>query len=135
MSPDGRWLAYGSDGSGQDEIYVMPFGAGREGKYQASVAGGSEPVWSNSGRELFYRDLADNLVALSIAPGDEFRVLSRRVLFSAGTFIQDLRNRSYGVSPDDQSFYFMDDAASLSRDGVVLVRNWTAEVERSFASE
>jgi serine/threonine-protein kinase len=135
VSPDGRWLAYGSDGSGQDEIYVMPFGGAREGKYQASVAGGSEPVWSHSGRELFYRDLADNLVALSIAPGGEFRVLSRRVLFSAGTFIQDVRNRTYGVSPDDQSFYFVDDAASTSRDGVVMVRNWIAEAERAIASE
>ena len=74
-------------------------------------------------------------VALSIAPGDEFRVLSRRVLFSAGTFIQDVRNRTYGVSPDDQSFYFVDDAASLSRDGVVMVRHWVAEAERGIASD
>jgi serine/threonine-protein kinase len=133
ISPDGRWLAYGSDGSGQDEIFVRPFGTGRDGRFQASVAGGSEPVWSHSGRELFYRDLADNLVALSIAPGDEFRVLSRRVLFSAATYIQDVRNRSYAVTPDDQSFYFMDDAATASRHGVVVVRNWEAEVERSLA--
>jgi len=132
VSPDGRWLAYGSDGSGQDEVYVIPFGAARDGKFQVSVAGGSEPAWSNSGRELFYRDLADNLVALSIAPGDEFQVLSRRVLFSTAAYIQDVRNRSYSVSPDDQSFYFMDDAASASRDGVVVVRNWVEEVERQM---
>src|SRR5262249_11261607 len=54
VSPDGRWLAYSSDESGKNEIYVRPFG-GQGGKWQISSAEGVYPVWSLSGRELFYR--------------------------------------------------------------------------------
>ncbi len=53
VSPDGRWIAYQSDESGQTEIYVRPFPAG-EGKWQVSLAGGSDPAWSPDGRELFF---------------------------------------------------------------------------------
>ena len=134
VSPDGRWLAYGSDGSGTDEIFVRPFGSPGDRRYQVSVAGGDEPVWSHSGRELFYRDLSNNLIAATIAPGDEFRVLARRVLFSTAGYRSAIRNRIYAVSPDDQSFYFIrrgsDDPA-----GVVVVRNWRSEVERELEGE
>jgi eukaryotic-like serine/threonine-protein kinase len=55
FSPDGRWLAYGSNESGRPEIYVQPCpGPGR--KWQISAAGGTEPAWNRNGRELFYRD-------------------------------------------------------------------------------
>jgi len=131
VSPDGRWLAYGSDGSGKDEIFVRPFGSPGASRYQVSVGGGNEPLWSNSGRELFYRDLSGNLVSAAIAPGDAFQVTSRRVLFSTQSYQADVRNRSYAVSPDDQSFYFIQ-RGSANPGGVVVLRNWLAEVEREL---
>jgi len=54
FSPDGRWIAFTSDESGQSEIYVQPF-PGPGPKRQISNGGGEEPAWSHSGRELFYR--------------------------------------------------------------------------------
>jgi len=53
FSPDGRWIAYRSNESGSDEIYVRPF-PGPGGKWQVSTVGGSSPFWSRNGRELFY---------------------------------------------------------------------------------
>jgi Tol biopolymer transport system component len=54
FSPDGRWLAYVSDESGRNEIYVQPY-PGTGGKWQLSTNGGTEAVWNRNGRELFYR--------------------------------------------------------------------------------
>jgi Tol biopolymer transport system component len=125
VSPDGRWLAYGSNGSGQDEIFVTRFDASG-GRIQVSVAGGSEPLWSHSGRELFYRDMNENLVSAAVAPGAEFRVVSRRVLFPTARYRTDGRHRAYDVSPDDQSFYFVDRVVTNAAE-VVVVRNWMAD--------
>ena len=56
FSPNGLWLAYGSDESGRNEVYVRPF-PGPGSKYQISREGGNSPVWHRNGRELFYRGL------------------------------------------------------------------------------
>ncbi len=55
VSPDGRWLAYASDESGTAEIYVRPFPDAGSARWQVSTAGGVSPIWSHSGKELFYR--------------------------------------------------------------------------------
>jgi hypothetical protein len=54
VSPDGRWLAYQTDESGRDEIYVRPFPDVDAGLWQVSTGGGRQPVWARTGRELFY---------------------------------------------------------------------------------
>ena len=56
FSPDGRWLAYISDESVRNEIYIRPFPKVEEGKWQISTAGGVESRWARNGRELFYRN-------------------------------------------------------------------------------
>ena len=55
LSPDGRWLAYSSDESGRQEIYVRPFPNTGDAKWQVSTNGGYFPMWAHSGGELFYR--------------------------------------------------------------------------------
>ena len=71
LSPDGHWLAYTSDESGQPEIYVRRF-PGLEGRWQLSDGGGINPRWSPDGRELFYR-WRSSLFAVGIrAEGDRF---------------------------------------------------------------
>lgn len=55
VSPDGRWLAYQWNESGQDEVYVRPFPNVDAGRWQVSTGGGTRPVWSRNGRELFSR--------------------------------------------------------------------------------
>src|SRR5258707_1166321 len=54
VSPDGRWLAYESNSSGSFEIYVRPFPNVGGGQWQVSTAGGRQPLWARSGKELFY---------------------------------------------------------------------------------
>ena len=54
ISPDGRWLAYESNESGQYQIYVRPFPRVESGRWQVSTAGGTRPLWARNGRELFY---------------------------------------------------------------------------------
>ena len=57
VSPDGRWIAYQSNESGQSEIYVKPFPNIDDGEWQVSISGGFDPVWSPDGRQLFFVQL------------------------------------------------------------------------------
>jgi len=96
FSPDGRWIAYRSNESGTNEIYVRPFPAGRGGKWQISTGGGLYGIWSNNGRELFY-ETADNRIMVvdytvdgaSFVPGKP-RLWSDKQLFYTGTSNLDL---------------------------------------------
>ena len=107
LSPDGRWLAYASDESGRDEVYIRPFPNEESAKYAVSRNGGTEPTWSRSGRELFFRTPAEELVAAAIATGPVPTVTSLTVLFRTDAYITDVRHRNFTVFPDDQSFLFV----------------------------
>ena len=128
LSPDGRWLAYVSTTSGREEVYVQPFPDLEGGRHQVSTAGGTEPLWANSGRELFYRNGTGDLVAVSIAPGPNFRSSGERVLFSAQDYFSDNRSRNYAVTPDDRSFYFIRAKVKPATTSVVVL-NWFEELK------
>ena len=130
ISPDGRWFAYGSTSSGREEVYIRSFPDQRGGRVQISTAGGSEPTWSHSGRELFYRDANQMLVAAALDASGELRVVSRRPLFSVRLFYWDSRYRSYAVSLDDQSFYFVESVSNASSQQFTVVLNWIEELKR-----
>ena len=70
FSPDGKWLAYVSDESGRNDVYVQPY-PGPGPKWLVSTDGGSDPVWSSDGRELFYRH-GDQMMTVAIAPMGDF---------------------------------------------------------------
>jgi eukaryotic-like serine/threonine-protein kinase len=134
LSPDGRWLAYASDETGRTEVYVRPFPDARAAKYTVSHDGGAEPLWSHSGKELFFRDGAENLVAAEIASGDAFRVMSERALFSTHDYAIDNRHRSYTVSLDDRSFIFVKTPIlSGIPNQMVITLNWFEELKRKMA--
>ena len=63
LSPDARWISYQSDETGQNEVHVRPFPDITAGKWTVSLGGGRFPLWSHSGRELFYVDRDDRMVA------------------------------------------------------------------------
>ena len=131
VSPDGRWIAYGSDETGRTEIFVRPFPDAQGARYVVSRAGGTEPVWSHSGKELFFRDGANRLVAAEIEQGAAFRVVAERVLFSTKSYASDNRHRYYSVSPDDRTFYFVKSGAAVgAKSEVVVVLNWFDELIR-----
>jgi len=128
LSPDSKWLAYTATVSGHDEVYVQSFpGTGGE-RHQVSSAGGNEPLWSHSGRELYYRNLRGELVVVTIETAPAFRVTSQRVLFQAVAYLADNRSRNYAVSPDDKTFYFMR-AKSATAVPFVVILNWLEELK------
>ena len=121
LSPDGRFLAYVSNESGMAEVYVQAF-PGPGGKRQVSTDGGTEPVWSRNGDELFFRS-AERMMVVSVGTEPTFAATKPRSLFEDtydkhGWFIAN-----YDISPDGQSFLMVkssgEEAAQL-----VLVQNW-----------
>ena len=106
FSRDGRWLSYVSNESGRQEVYVRPF-PGPGGKVQVSVEGGTEPVWSRDGRELFYREdagMGSRLIAATIRTTPTFEVQRRTPLFDVSSYVVAEDHANYDVSPDGRGF-------------------------------
>jgi Tol biopolymer transport system component len=126
LSPDGRWLAYISDDSGQDEIYVRSF-PGPGGRVQVSVGGGAEPVWSRSGLELFYRS-GSSVISATVAREPAFRVRSRQLLMSGGAYSFNGNHAQYDVLPGDSTFVFVRTGGDAVQ--MILVTNWLDQLRR-----
>jgi serine/threonine-protein kinase len=111
LSPDGHWLAYQSDQTGQMEVYVRSYpkpGA----RTPISLQGGSEPAWAHSGRELFYRS-GDAVMVASVSLSPTLVVTGRRRLFTA-SFLSGGPFREYDVAPDDQHFVMISGGSAQS---------------------
>jgi serine/threonine-protein kinase len=128
LSPDGHWLAYVSNESGRHEVYVRPFPNVGAAKWQVSTSGGSEPLWANSGRELFFKNRNAELVAVSVQTRPAFRILSSQPLFSVRGYYTETLHTSYAVSPDDRSFIFVR-RLGTDEGRLVLVLNWFEELK------
>jgi DNA-binding SARP family transcriptional activator len=118
VSPDGRWVAYRSDESGTDEIYVRSFptpGA----PLRVSQHGGHEAQWARNGRELFYRS-AEGMVAVTLASTPEAKVLRRDVLFDDAPFFAISDGVAYDIHPDGQRFLMIRRGSQI-RELVVVV--------------
>jgi hypothetical protein len=130
VSPDGRWLAYASDESGANEIYVRPFPGTTAGRWQVSNGGGDQPRWSASGRELFYLDGRDRLVAAGIRTAPSFEVTGLTPLFDLGSLVIDRFHQSYDVLPGG-GFVFLRPhrpTQAAASDPLVVADHWLAEV-------
>jgi Tol biopolymer transport system component len=127
VSPDGRWMAFVSDLSGQDEVYVTSFPT-PSGRIQISSGGGNSPAWGNDGREIFYMQ-RDALVSTHVATEPSIRVLSRETLFT-GTYLQYRWYRQYDVMPDGDHFLMI---VNPPRGNIEVVTNWLPELDRALA--
>jgi serine/threonine-protein kinase len=132
LSPDGRWLAYVSNETGEDEIYVVPFPNTGTAKWAISVGGGTEPVWSHRGSELFYRDASGNLVAVVVNTKPTFSVGRATALFPAAGFTPLRFTPQYAVAPDDRRFLMVRPVGSGSPDNIIVVENWFEELKAKF---
>jgi serine/threonine-protein kinase len=130
FSPDGRWLAFTSDDSGHDEVYVVPF-PGPGGKWQISTAGGGYgPVWARNGRELFYRH-ENKMMAVAVASQPSFSAGVPRQLFESMFEAVPRREANYDVTPDGQRFLvIVSPEISTARTQLMLVTNWFEELKR-----
>jgi eukaryotic-like serine/threonine-protein kinase len=128
LSPDGKWLAYASDESGTFEIYVRPFPNAASARWQVSTAGGSSPLWSRSGKELFFRNDRGDLVSAEVKGEPSFSVGAQRVLFSLKPFTFADPLLTYVASPDDKRFLMMRETASGESGLLVVSEHWFEEL-------
>jgi serine/threonine-protein kinase len=134
LSPDGRWLAYTSSESGRNEVYVRPFPDVEAGRWQVSRDGGTEPAWSHSGRELFFRSTTPvTFVSVPVLAGAAFSTGEHTVLFE-DRFFRDQFHAQYAVAPGDGRFLFRRGVQGVDADaepaaGSILVRHWLAELD------
>lgn len=126
FSPDGRFIAYASNASGRSEVYVQTV-AGEAGKRQVSVDGGTDPLWSADGRELFFRNGKDMLSA-TVETSGGLRTGRPHVLFE-WNYDYGRRTRNYDVAPDGR-FLMVQVPESAERSRVVVVLNWFSELKR-----
>ncbi len=133
FSPDGRWLAYTSNETGRDEVYLQPFSVtGPRGTKQVSVGGGAEPLWAPDSRDLFYRN-GDKMMAVAIETEPELSVGTPRLLFE-GRFLPvlsgDEPGSSYDISPDGQRFLMIQREQDLVPTEIIVILNWFEELKR-----
>jgi eukaryotic-like serine/threonine-protein kinase len=134
LSPDGRWITYTSDESGRLEVYARPF-PGPGGKLQISADGGTEPVWSRDGRELFYRN-GDRMMSVTVRLGQELHAGRPAVLFTAAGFLAlpFVEFRQYDAAPDGKSFVMIQLPDAQAVAVPILVTNWFSELVGKAAS-
>ena len=122
ISPDGHWMAYMSDESGQNEVYLAPFDRSGE-RIQVSSTGGGEPKWRADGRELFYASLDATLMAVEVNTAGELKVGIPTALFKAPVMRPDFDD--YAVTADGQRFLVKVPVDNLNGK-IQLVINWNA---------
>jgi len=132
VSPQGRWLAYESDSSGQFEIYVRPFPNVNDGQWQVSSAGGTRPLWAPNGRELFYVGPSGALMSARVdASGSAWSASTpRKIVDGPYVTITSGSGRSYDVSPDGRRFLMVKRPAMRASAQIVIVQNWFEELRR-----
>jgi serine/threonine protein kinase len=143
FSPDGRWIAYTSNESGQQEIYVRPFSgqpSGSAGEWKISTDGGREPRWGADGKELFYLapDLSGHFkeqltaVAVHTGGGAAFEASAPKPLFEFDSLgiVPQFNIFGYGVAADGQRFLVNPSVNPITTTLNVIV-NWEASVSRN----
>jgi serine/threonine-protein kinase len=136
FSPDGRWLAYVSNESGKNEVYVRTFppqSSGQGGKWQVSTGGGTMPRWSRSGHELFYQSGGQILAATYTVRNDIFVADNPRV------WIAKLGGTAWDLAPDGKRLAVLTPVDSTEvpkpEHEVVFILNFFDELRRAPAGK
>jgi serine/threonine-protein kinase len=133
LSPDGKWLAYVSDESGRDEVYVQSFPQGGS-KLQVTSSGGDQPVWSHDGNKLFIR-AGGSIQEVVFRPGTPPSISAMTSLFQDHfENPQAGGHTGYDVFPDGRFLMIQSQALPGSREEIVVVVNWIAEVKKELAA-
>ena len=132
FSPEGQWIAYVSDESGRDEVYVRPY-PGPGGQVIISTGGGAEVVWGPDGSELFYRN-GDQVMVVAVTTGLTFSAETPAPLFAAPYPLDRAGpggTPNYDISPDGEQFIFVEQNSSTGGEGstqIHVVLNWFEEL-------
>ena len=128
LSPDGKWIAYQSNESGRNEIYVRSFPESRE-KWLVSNGGGATPAWRGDGRELYYLSADRKMMAVPLKLTPEFESGSPVPLFEA-RLLEHPSLRQYEVTSDGSRFLLNRLATDELHAPITLVQNWTARLKK-----
>jgi hypothetical protein len=132
FSPDGRWVAYVSNQSGQNDVYVRAFATDFSGgaaslgdSVLVSRGGGTAPRWRGDGREIFYLAPDDTMMAVAVDPGQAFRAGTPTPLFQSpsGTIVGD-------VTADGNRFLLIVPVGHSASVPFTVVVNWTAGLKQ-----
>jgi serine/threonine-protein kinase len=128
FSPDGRWLAYVSNDSGRNEIYVRPYPGPGE-KITISIDGANEPVWTRGGRELFYRN-GDQIFAVDLSTLPALGAGKARKILERDYERTSTLWPNFDVSADGQQFLMVKSLQGAAPAYVAAVLNWDTELKR-----
>lgn len=130
FSPDGRWVAYTSSETGQQEVYVAPFPA-TGAKWQVSTSGGRVPHWTRGGKEIVYQGSASpkTWAAAVDGSGSTFVVTEVKDLFVSGNLTPNNAAVAYSAAGDGQRFLQIT-TGETGKSPLTVVENWTEEVKR-----
>jgi eukaryotic-like serine/threonine-protein kinase len=138
FSPDGRWVAYASDESGRNEVYVAPFlppgtssasegKPARTGKWQLSSAGGANPAWRADGKEVYFIAADRKLMAIEVnGDGDSFEIGSATALFATNS---PVGSEPFDVSADGE-WFVVNTRTTSGSSPINLVTNWPTEIRK-----
>jgi serine/threonine-protein kinase len=140
IAPNGRFLAYNSDESGRQEIYVRPFPNVGAQRWQISADGGAFPVWTRGGREIIYTDGQSRIMAAAVRTNDvgKFEISRPEPLFTFAGSAGNGLDREFDVTHDGERFLFLASAGAASNEAaaeLVLVQNWVDELTRLVPRE
>jgi serine/threonine-protein kinase len=139
ISPDGRWLAYESNDTGQFEIYVRPFPDVNAGRWQVSTAGGIQPLWARNSQELFYLSPATDLMSVTVQRGASWAAAAPVKLFggrfyAGSAWPANAAAHTFDVSPDGKRFVMIKPEGGAEPNAAPpslnVVQNWLDEVRR-----
>ena len=128
FSPDGKFVAYRSNESGREEVYIQTFPASAN-KWPVSSNSGISPYWPRKARELFYVQRDGKVMSVEIKAGEPFSVGVPQPLFDVA-MIRSPRADDYAVSNDGQRLLFISRGADAVSPPIVVILNWSAGLHR-----
>jgi len=130
FSPDGRWVAYVSNESGRNEVYVQTFPASSD-RWPVSTKGGDYPRWRGDGKELFYTSGDGKMMAVEVKTSGAFAPGIPKALFDHSAVKMAVGSYAgYDVTADGQRFLFVSQMAETAPLSLAVVVNWTADLKR-----
>ena len=137
ISPDGQWMAYTSNVSGSEEVYVRPFPEVDKERWQVSTGGGAAPLWSPDGRELYYLN-GDEVMVVSVKTDPSFEMVGAPQTLFRATFIPPLTGEGtpWDIHPKTKKFLMIkpgestDDESADNPRKIIIVTNWFEELKK-----
>jgi serine/threonine protein kinase len=134
VSPDGRWMAYTSDETGKNNVYVRPFPDVNKRKWKVSTDGGYNPLWSPDGRELFYHS-GDAAMAVPVETEPDFKPGKPKILFRGSHYCPERFSDLifWDIDPSGKRFLILKEARQAATEAarkINIVVNWFEELKQ-----